>query len=402
MKISYAIPVCNEITEIQRLLGFLIENKRVEDEIIVLYDVKNGAIEVEEYLREASSEGEFIWHRYAFDGHFSDMKNELKSLCNGDYIFQIDADEMITEILISNLPTILGNNPNNEVYLIPRVNTVSGLTQEHITRWGWNVDEQGKVNWPDYQWRIWENKPEIKWVNKVHEKLEGFKTYAPLPQNPELALQHPKTIERQEKQNIYYDEIEMKTVKGAERDKNYYNDVFSRAELYHSDFDKMKGHGQNWAKIWKSSVPMLKEHNVKSILDIGSGMGQFGQLVQSLNIQYKGIDFSEYAVNYAKNNTLGNEVYECVDAFEYNFDDEVDCYVSHEFLEHIEGDTTILSKLKPGKLIIFSVPSFDDKGHVRMFKNENMIINRYSPYIKDLKVIRITPAIHFLGWGITK
>ena len=131
-------------------------------------------------------------------------------------------------------------------------------------------------------------------------------------------------------------------------------------------------------------------------------MGQFGQLVQSLDIKYKGIDFSEYAINYSKENIKGREIYECVDAFKYPFEDEVDCYVSHEFLEHIEGDTEILSKLKPNKLIIFSVPSFDDKGHVRMFKNESMIINRYSPYIKDLKVTRITPAIHFLGWGITK
>ena len=207
MKISYAVPVCNEFVEIQRLLSFLIQNKRKQDEIIVLYDVKNGSIEVGEYLREASSEGEFTWHKYAFDGHFADMKNELTLLCNGDYIFQIDADEMITEVLIGNLPEILESNPDNEVYLVPRVNTVSGLTQEHITRWRWNVDEQDRVNWPDYQWRIWKNKPEIKWVNKVHEKLEGFKTFSPFPQNPELALQHPKTIERQEKQNKYYEKL---------------------------------------------------------------------------------------------------------------------------------------------------------------------------------------------------
>ena len=135
------------------------------------------------------------------------MKNKLTEKCTGDYIFQIDADEMITEVLIGNLPSILKNNPDNEVYLVSRVNTVSGLTQEHITKWRWNIDKEGRVNWPDYQWRIWKNKPEIKWVNKVHEKLEGFKTFSPLPQHPELALQHPKTIERQEKQNAYYDTL---------------------------------------------------------------------------------------------------------------------------------------------------------------------------------------------------
>ena len=209
MKISYAIPVCNEIKEIQRLIGFLLENKRQEDEIVILFDSTNGTSEVETFLNHYAKDNFnwFTWGKYAFNGHFADMKNKLTEMCSGDYIFQIDADEMITEVLIGNLPSILESNPDNEVYLVPRVNTVSGLTQEHITKWRWNVDKQDRVNWPDYQWRIWKNKPEIKWVNKVHEKLEGFKTFSPLPQHPELALQHPKTIERQEKQNKLYEEI---------------------------------------------------------------------------------------------------------------------------------------------------------------------------------------------------
>ena len=209
MEISYAIPVCNELKEIQRLIGFLLENKRQEDEIVVLFDSTNGTNEVETFLTHYTKDNLnlFTWSKYDFDGHFANMKNKLTEMCSGDYIFQIDADEMITEVLIGSLPEILESNPDNEVYLVPRVNTVSGLTQEHITKWRWNVDEQDRVNWPDYQWRIWKNKSEIKWVNKVHEVLEGFKTYAPLPQHPELALQHPKTIERQEKQNEYYDTL---------------------------------------------------------------------------------------------------------------------------------------------------------------------------------------------------
>ena len=207
MKISYAITVCNEFVEIQRLVSFLLENKRREDEIVILYDSKNGDKEVENYLRSHSVNGGYAWHKAEFDNHFADWKNRLTELCSGDYIFQIDADEMITEVLIGNLPTILEGNPDNEVFLIPRVNTVAGLTQEHITKWRWNVDEEDRINWPDYQWRIWKNKPEIKWVNKVHEKLEGFKTYALIPALHDLALHHPKPIERQERQNAYYDTL---------------------------------------------------------------------------------------------------------------------------------------------------------------------------------------------------
>ena len=207
MKISYAITVCNEFVEIQKLIGFLLENKRDEDEIVILFDSVNGDPEVEAFLRSRSINLDLMWHSGEFNNHFADWKNKLSSLCSGDYIFQIDADEIPHDILIESLPEILESNPNNEVYLVPRVNTVKGLTNEHIGKWRWNVDKEDRVNWPDYQWRVWRNKPEIEWVNKVHEKLEGFKTFAALPALPDLALYHPKTIERQEKQNAFYDTL---------------------------------------------------------------------------------------------------------------------------------------------------------------------------------------------------
>jgi len=207
MKLSYAITVCNEFIEIQKLLSVLLVNKREQDEIVVLFDKQSGTSEVWAYLTKLKNEEHIKLTRKKFENHFADWKNYLKDLCIGDYIFQIDADEIPDKSLIDNLPLILEANPNNEVYLVPRVNTVEGLTQEHINKWGWNVNEKGWVNWPDYQWRIWKNKPEIKWVNKVHEKLEGFRTYAPLPAEEGVALYHPKDIVRQEKQNNYYNTL---------------------------------------------------------------------------------------------------------------------------------------------------------------------------------------------------
>ena len=203
MKISYAITVCNEINEIKKLIFFLLENKRQEDEIVVLFDKQGGTAEVWSYLQEQDIKCE----AKSFKHHFADWKNYLTSLCSGDYIFQIDADEIPNKKLVINLPVILKSNPDNEVYLVPRINTVEGLTQEHINKWRWNVNEAGWINWPDYQWRIWKNKPEIKWVNKVHEKLSGYKTYAALPAETMFTLTHPKEIERQEKQNAYYDTL---------------------------------------------------------------------------------------------------------------------------------------------------------------------------------------------------
>ena len=207
MKISYAITVCNEKLEVKRLVDFLLANKRKQDEIVVLYDQKNGDEEIINMLTKLNKLPNFQVWRGFFEGHFADWKNKLTEYCSGDYIFQIDADEIPNETLLKFLPVLLESNPLNEVYLVPRINTVEGLTQEHINKWKWNVNEDGWINWPDYQWRIWKNLLDIKWKNKVHEVLEGFKTYAPLPSEEAFALYHPKDIKRQEKQNDYYDTL---------------------------------------------------------------------------------------------------------------------------------------------------------------------------------------------------
>lgn len=206
MTISYAITVCNELVEIQKLIPYLLDNIRDEDEIVVLYDSKNGDTKVEEYLRAKSVNPTYSWHSGEFDGHFANWKNKLTDLCNGDYIFQIDADEIPNNELIENLPAILEMN-GVDVILVPRVNLVDGLTDEYIQKWGWKVDDKGRVNWPDPQWRVYKKSDSIRWINKVHEKLDGYDTISNLPWVEELSLFHHKDIEKQVKQNDYYDTL---------------------------------------------------------------------------------------------------------------------------------------------------------------------------------------------------
>ena len=204
MKISYAITVCNELKEIQRLIPYLVKNKNTNDEVIVLFDNKNGSKSVEEFLRAKSINGEFNWFNYSFDGHFANMKNRLTEMCSGDYIYQIDADEMIHEDMFHYLPYILEQNEDVDVYQVPRINTVEGLTQNHIKKWGWRVDKKGWVNYPDYQARVFRNTEDIRWTRPLHEYIKGCKTYAHLPPHEELSLYHPKTKQKQEQQNQFY------------------------------------------------------------------------------------------------------------------------------------------------------------------------------------------------------
>ena len=206
MKISYAITICNEIEEIKRLIPFLLEHKRDEDEIVVQIDDINGTQEVWDYLISIESELGTL-NRIPLNKDFSRFKNRLSDLCTGDYIFQIDADEIPNEFLIKQLHFILSMNPEIDLISVPRINTVEGITEEHIQKWRWRVNEKGWINFPDLQDRIFRNTPEIKWYGKVHEKIDGFQITSTLPLEEKYCLYHPKQIERQEKQNEFYEKI---------------------------------------------------------------------------------------------------------------------------------------------------------------------------------------------------
>jgi hypothetical protein len=206
MKISFAITVCNEIEEIKRLVLFILEHKRPQDEIVVLYDDKNGNPEVLDFLLPYNIKPNVqTWRGFDFKDNFADWKNKLTEYCTGDYIVQLDADEMISKYIVQNINVIIGMNPDVDLFFLPRINTVEGLTQEHIDKWGWHLNEKGHINFPDFQGRVF--KKDLRWSGKVHEKIIGSKKYSLLPEDFVYCIQHYKTIERQEKQNNYYDTI---------------------------------------------------------------------------------------------------------------------------------------------------------------------------------------------------
>ena len=206
MKISYAITVCNELEEIKRLVPFLLEQKRIEDEIVILYDEKNGNPEVLDFLLPFNIKPNVqTWRSIDWNNNFADWKNKLNEYCTGDYVYQIDADEMISEYMIKNLHQILSMNPKVDLVFVPRINTVNGLTQEHIQKWRWNVNEKGWVNFPDQQGRIY--RKGMDWYGKVHERIIGGQIFSSLPLDEEYCIQHHKEIKRQEKQNNFYSSI---------------------------------------------------------------------------------------------------------------------------------------------------------------------------------------------------
>jgi len=199
--ISFAITAHNEHVELDRLLKQLTDNINSKDEIVVQLDT-TATDEVVSVIEKYN----LIKYYFPLNNDFATFKNNLKSHCTKEWIFFIDADEYLSDNLLDYIHEILNANKGIvDVISVPRINTVEGLTREHIDKWRWFVDDNGYVNYPDYQTRICVNKKDIEWKNKVHERLSGWKTIANLPHGYDLI--HPKTIERQEKQNSFYDTI---------------------------------------------------------------------------------------------------------------------------------------------------------------------------------------------------
>ena len=211
MKISYGITVHNEAAELNKLLGILIHKTDVEDEIVICVDGDDKEVDkvITRWVQQYASDDvdkikDIIVYNRKLDGNFAAHKNSVIEKSSGDYIFHIDADEYPNETLLEQLKQIIEMNDGVDLIWIPRVNTVEGMTQEHIQKWGWRVTENGWVNYPDYQARVFRRDKSIRWTRPLHEVITGCKTYSHLPPYEELSLYHPKTIQKQEQQNMFY------------------------------------------------------------------------------------------------------------------------------------------------------------------------------------------------------
>jgi len=209
INITYAVTVCNELEEITKLINFLHPRLKKEDEILIQYDETSVTDVVKQYLEIISQlhPNEIKIIPFPLNNDFASFKNNLKNHANGIFIFQIDADEIPSDYLVENLSDFIEYNKDVDLFFVPRINTVEGLTPKHIKKWGWNVNEKGWVNFPDYQTRLYRRTSEIEWVGAVHERIINYNTLSVLPAEEDYCLYHPKEIERQEKQNAYYDTL---------------------------------------------------------------------------------------------------------------------------------------------------------------------------------------------------
>lgn len=195
MKISYAIMVCNEHRELYSLVNFLKKVKDPEDEINILVDSLHVSTKVRQVLEKFKDDT--VQNDRDFTGDFAEQRNYHLSKCTGDYIFVVDPDEMPQECLIEDLKQNIAKT-NGDMFLLPRINIHPGFTQKWLDMYGFKVNTYGWVNWPDFQMRIFKNTKEIRYVDKIHERIEGYKNIMTIQPNPDIALWHIKSVEKQE------------------------------------------------------------------------------------------------------------------------------------------------------------------------------------------------------------
>jgi glycosyltransferase involved in cell wall biosynthesis len=208
--ISFAITTHNEGEYVQELLNQLIpycEKVNGEAEIVIVDDFSTDEFTLS-ILNGYEAVGSIQLYQHHLNNDFATHKNFLNSKCTGEYIFQIDADETLHSNLLTYLIDVVDNNKNIDLFFVPRINIVNGLTEDDVRKWGWQVNELGWVMFPDYQTRLYKNSETIKWEGKVHERIVGHKTQAPFPAEEEWALRHIKEINRQREQNKLYETIQ--------------------------------------------------------------------------------------------------------------------------------------------------------------------------------------------------
>lgn len=171
----------------------------------------------------------------------------------------------------------------------------------------------------------------------------------------------------------------------AQQPAEYYDAHFATQAAYHSTY-----RDSFYFPLWVQVEFLLREHKGKSILDIGCGPGQFAGYLHDLEYpHYRGVDFSPKAIELARE--MCDYPFEVGDALTGDmYQEPYDVAMALEVLEHLNEDHKVIHNIKPGTYCIFSVPNFDDPGHVRWFRSFYQVRKRYYRLI-DIK------SMHFIN-----
>jgi glycosyltransferase involved in cell wall biosynthesis len=139
-----------------------------------------------------------------------------------NWIVMLDADEWVGPKFLATVAYEIISNPEADLIQVPRLNTLFGegvptdrnrnYTEKiPLLDWAQLKDPtylkiNGVDNWPDWQWRIYQNKPYLHYQNKVHEMLIGAQHPIALMQS-DLTIIHHKSIKKFTRMNKWYSSL---------------------------------------------------------------------------------------------------------------------------------------------------------------------------------------------------
>lgn len=205
IKVSYAICVHNETTSLELLLNLLLKHIDKHDEIVIVDDFSTNKLTQNEFQK-----ADVVVHK-KLTNNFASQKNLFFDVCSGDYIFNIDADELPSVRLICDVKSLCKDNPNIDLFMVPRENYIKDISKQQLSEWGWVIDTQSRINYPDYQGRIYKNSHRLSWTGCVHEHITGNIIRKRLSENSHYYINHTKSKSNQIKSNKLYTNIRNKT-----------------------------------------------------------------------------------------------------------------------------------------------------------------------------------------------
>jgi 2-polyprenyl-3-methyl-5-hydroxy-6-metoxy-1,4-benzoquinol methylase len=153
--------------------------------------------------------------------------------------------------------------------------------------------------------------------------------------------------------------------------------------------------------LFRAVLAELRRRDARDVLEVGCGVGTFASMLfDRTAIGYSGFDFSPVAVATAIRRTGRQDAFRVGDATrEESYARPYKAIVCTEVLEHIEADRGAVALWRPGTDCICSVPNFDSDTHVRFFKSEGDVRQRYGDLIDIRSIRRIKlPALTDLSW----
>ena len=193
-------------------------------------------------------------------------------------------------------------------------------------------------------------------------------------------------------------EVEVPEQDKYEQTPDSYDDLYSSGGyegIYQLPYDR-----SHYYPLFKAVLGELKRRGVKQVLEVGCGVGSFAEmLLERSDIDYHGFDFSEIAVNQARESSGRTDAFSVLDATDTaSYTRAHDAIVCTEVLEHIPQDLETVASWASGNQFVCSVPNFDASNHERFFSNESEVRSRYGDSLDIERLVRVRkPVIGDIG-----